>query len=127
MKNALLLIVTIFPIALAGCGSSSSTGSGGGPGGGGSKIVGIWEPSEGELRGMAMEFTSAGKIVMHMGNDGKKSMEMGTYKVEGDKMTLSRKEGEKEDSETWTIKSLSDDELVTVDKRGKESKMKRRK
>ena len=121
-------------IAIAGCSSTSTTGSSGGSpdGGGGAKIVGKWIMQGDEAKmmpdGTYMEFTADGKVTMNMNLQGKmKSDDIGTYKVDGDKLTMTAKKGGKDDTETDTIKSLTDDELVIVDPKGKEAKFKRMK
>jgi uncharacterized protein (TIGR03066 family) len=44
----------------------------------------------------------------------------GTYSIEGDKLTITMKQGGKEHEETGTIKTLTDKKLVTVNPKGGE-------
>jgi uncharacterized protein (TIGR03066 family) len=120
-------------VAIAGCSSSSTTApGGGGDSKGGATVVGKWTP-EGEGAqtlppGSFMEFTADGKIVMNLKlMDKVQTMDMGTYKVEGDKIHFSTKKGTKEEKETNTIKSLTADEMVLIDPKGKEEHWKRMK
>lgn len=131
MHTRLAALLGCFMIVVAGCSSSTTTGPGGGSpdgGGGGNSVVGKWVPQEGGMpEGSYMEFTADGKITMNMNLKGNmQSMPIGTYKVEGDKMHLSKKDGKgKDDNETNTIKSVTAEEMVLVDPKGKEEKFKR--
>lgn len=134
MRKLILGVTACLMAAPVGCSSSTTTGGSDAAGGGGSnadKIVGKWEAadkSDEMPAGAVMEFTKDKNVVMHMDAGGKQmSMPIGTYKVEGDKLTLTMKKGEKEDSETDTIKSLTDDPLTLSDPKGKEIKFKRKK
>src|SRR5262249_7881549 len=81
-----------------------------------SKIVGTWE---GEEKGVKCTFDCAkdGKVKVSVGG---KTVKEGTYKVEGDTLKLTSKEGEKEETETDKIKELTGSKLVLED--GKEKK-----
>jgi uncharacterized protein (TIGR03066 family) len=50
----------------------------------------------------------------------------GTYKVEGETIKSSHKEGEKEVTETVKIKTLTDTKLVTEDEKGKIDEFKKK-
>jgi uncharacterized protein (TIGR03066 family) len=103
------------------------------------KIVGTWEvtKSAGGLPPQAtVQFTKDGKLkisvtVQGLTKDNKKVNQTvtieGTYKVEGDKLSIAMKQGAKENKETMTIKTLTDEKLVTVDPKGKEDEFKKQK
>lgn len=117
---------------IAGCSSSSTSGFGsnsGSPSAAGGKIVGKWVPEgEGKVPDVSfIEFTTDGKVVINLSLKGKvHSKEVGTYKLEGDKLTfMGKKPDGTADNETNTVKSLTDDDMVFVDPKGKEVKFKR--
>jgi uncharacterized protein (TIGR03066 family) len=123
---------TCLIISDVGCSSSSTSGSGSNGGGeNAAKIVGKWERDEKSDKlpsGSLIEFTSDSKVVLHMEVKGKQiSAAVGTYKIDGDKLTVSAKKGDKDDIETDTIKTLTDDLLVTVGSNGKETRLKKKK
>jgi uncharacterized protein (TIGR03066 family) len=92
------------------------------------KIVGKWKPTKGEniQDGMVIELTQTGKINLTLDIGGKSmTIEMGAYRVDGDKLTVTIKQGDKEDSEVNIIKSLTDTKLVIVDKEKKEMELER--
>lgn len=92
------------------------------------KIVGKWKPIKGEniQPGMVIELTQTGKISLTLDAGGKSmTFEMGTFKVDGDKLIVTVKKGEKEDSEVNTIKSLTDTRLIIIDKEKKEMELER--
>jgi uncharacterized protein (TIGR03066 family) len=121
MKRMMFGLLVCFTFALAGCSSSSTSGgSSGTTGGGGSnadKIVGTWKitkigdtvlPKNADAG--TMEFTKDGKAKM----SGKgKGTEEGTYKVEGDKLTLTKND-KKDKGDTTTIKTITADTLILV-------------
>jgi uncharacterized protein (TIGR03066 family) len=86
------------------------------------KIVGTWEVTKGETIpvGSTIEFDKAGKFKMVV-KQGTQSMSFeGTYKVNGDNLTVTMKapNGQTHE-ETMTIKTLTDKEFVTVDDKKK--------
>ena len=96
------------------------------------KIVGNWELVKTE------EPIPAGiKVVVNFGKDGKMKVtatfmgetrtQEGTYKVEGDKLQTTQKQGDMEKKETDTIKALDDKQLVTVNAKGQKTEFKRTK
>ena len=93
------------------------------------KIIGIWEAVKGDLPpGATIEFTKAGQAIATIPVEKGKSLTMkATYKVEGNKLTVKHKIGEKEQSETDTIKTLTEKKLVIEDKKGKTVELKRKK
>jgi hypothetical protein len=134
MKRMMFAFLALGMAALVGCsGSSTSATSGGGgapgPSGGGDargggnadKIVGVWTMTKVDGKAppfaMDMEFTKEGKIKA-MG------MEMASYKVSGDKVTITSQGGKGKDAKEKTdvakIKTLTDSALVLVDEEKKE-------
>jgi uncharacterized protein (TIGR03066 family) len=91
------------------------------------KIVGVWEVTKGDAPpGATLEFTKDGKLkMMAKLKDQTLSME-GTYKIDGDKMSVTLKLGDKEKTEALTIKTLTDKVLVTVDSKGQADEFKRK-
>lgn len=92
------------------------------------KIIGQWKIVKGEEvpPGTMIEFTKAGKVVITVEINGKSmSLEIGEYKVDGDKVTLVAKKGGKDDTEVNTIKSLTDAKMVLVDPMKKEVELER--
>ena len=96
------------------------------------KLVGKWEPvpdkdKKDKLPGMLIEFTADGKVSMTVGGPGAEYKAEGTYKLEADKLAVKLKVGDKEVTDTLTIKKLTDDELTTEDSKGKAENLKRKK
>ncbi|HKB01397.1 MAG TPA: TIGR03066 family protein [Gemmataceae bacterium] len=91
------------------------------------KLVGKWEltksSDENAPKGATVEFTKDNKLTVTIDIGGKKLELMGTYKVDGDKITVKIKspDGGKEEEDTDTIKELSDEKMVLIDKNKKET------
>jgi uncharacterized protein (TIGR03066 family) len=91
------------------------------------KLVGKWEltksTDENAPKGATVEFTKDNKLTVTIDVGGKKLELMGSYKVDGDKITVKIKspDGGKEEEDTDTIKELSDDKMVLIDKNKKET------
>jgi uncharacterized protein (TIGR03066 family) len=125
MKRMMFGLLVCFTVALAGCSSSSTSGGSGNPsgGGGGDKLVGKWEMTKDipELKmniQMNLEFTSDNKFTMAMAMGGKEAQsQQGSYKHDGDKVTMTIKKGGKDDDAVMLIKKLTDTELVLVDQK----------
>jgi uncharacterized protein (TIGR03066 family) len=81
------------------------------------KLIGKWTLG----KGAEIEFTRDGRLVLTAGAD----RINGTYRLDKDKLTLTLNINGKEDTETMTIKLLTDDRLVTVEATGKELEMSR--
>jgi uncharacterized protein (TIGR03066 family) len=87
------------------------------------KIVGSWklvkapEPLPAGIT-LVATFGKDGKLTLKATPADKGDTPRGTYKVDGDKLTI-KLEGQKEEAET--IKTLDGKKLVTVDSQGKES------
>jgi uncharacterized protein (TIGR03066 family) len=90
------------------------------------KLVGRWEMTRCTLdmppKAASVEFTKDNKVnVSVTDKDGKESKYGGTYKVEGDKLTVKLMiPGEPEKEDTDTIQALTDDKFLLVDKDKKE-------
>jgi uncharacterized protein (TIGR03066 family) len=96
------------------------------------KLVGKWELTKSTDKdapiGAIVEFTKDNKITFTATIEGKPVEFKGTYKVDGDKLTVKLVfPGGKDDEDTDTIKSLSDDMIVLVDKNKKETELKKKK
>ncbi|MBA4065208.1 MAG: hypothetical protein C0501_16140 [Isosphaera sp.] len=117
------------------------------------KLVGKWEPApEGEPEkkdkkdkkdekkdkpppgpAMVLEFAAdpklpgEGTVSLTVTTGGKEDRAGGRYKVEGDKLNVTLRLGEKEVKETLTVKALTDAALETEDSRGKTEKFRRKK
>jgi uncharacterized protein (TIGR03066 family) len=82
------------------------------------KLVGKWTPKK-EPGAMVVEFAGDGKMTVTTVIDGKENKMEGSYKVDGKKLVLTVKAGEKEVERTRTIFDLTDTELITSDENGK--------
>ncbi|WP_157368659.1 TIGR03066 family protein [Zavarzinella formosa] len=95
------------------------------------KIVGKWEvtKTDGEApKGAIVEFLKDGKLAIAIDLNGKKFELGGTYKVDGAKLTVKISvDGKEQPEDTDTIKSLTDEEMVTIDKDKKETTFKKKK
>jgi uncharacterized protein (TIGR03066 family) len=86
------------------------------------KLVGTWSvtKSEDAPPGALLEFTKDGKLKLTVKVEGKEISVEGTYKVEGDSITVTMKGPDgKEKTEKAKIKELTDKKLITVDEKGK--------
>jgi uncharacterized protein (TIGR03066 family) len=85
------------------------------------KLVGKWQPKEEKKDAkVVIEFTKDGKALYTATADGKDFKIEGTYKLDGNKLALTMKFGDKEDTKTRTISKLTDTELTSKDEKGKE-------
>lgn len=96
------------------------------------KLVGTWElaksDEENAPKGATIEFTKDNKIIIAFDANGKEIKLEGTYKVDGDKLTVKLSlPGGKDNEDTDTIKTLTDDKLVLVDKSNKTNEFARKK
>jgi uncharacterized protein (TIGR03066 family) len=94
-------------------------------------IVGKWEVTksfdQGPPVGAAVEFTKDGKFKAIIKADEKEVVREGTYKVDGDKVELVIKAGDKENKTTFKVKKISDTEMVTENDEGKSVELKHKK
>jgi len=84
------------------------------------KLIGKWTPKDGGEKGkFVVEFMKDGKLTFTAGGDKDLKLD-GTYKLDGNKLVLTVKFGEKEEKMTRTITKLTDTEMVSTDEKGKE-------
>jgi uncharacterized protein (TIGR03066 family) len=93
------------------------------------KIVGKWKlirtTAENAPKEAMIEFLKDNKLLV-VANPGGTSIEIhGVYKMESNKLTVTLflPDGKKDTPETDTIKSLTDDKMLLVDKDGKETEL----
>jgi uncharacterized protein (TIGR03066 family) len=93
-------------------------------------IVGKWEVSkadEGTVpMGTLIEFTKDGKVKLSGTKEGKDFTAEATYKVEGNKFTVTTKQDDKERTQTITIKKISETEMSTENAEGKVVELKKK-
>ena len=89
------------------------------------KIVGVWEVVKADKTegvppvGTVIEFTKDGKMkVTHKNKEGKEETAEGTYTIDGQKLMVTIKFGDKEAKHTVTLKKLTDTELVGEGEKG---------
>jgi uncharacterized protein (TIGR03066 family) len=90
----------------------------------GKKLIGKWQPA-GQKEKVTIEFTKDGKLYLTAEIAGKPEKLEGTYKLDGNKLTVGVKGGDKDQNETMTVTRLTDDELVTEDSKGKKETLKK--
>ena len=94
-------------------------------------IIGIWEitkSDDGTPVGTTIEFTKDGKVKLTTPVGDQKLNIDGTYKVDGDKLTVTIKPSDqKETTDTLTITKLTDKVLITKDQKGKSDEFKKKK
>lgn len=87
------------------------------------KLIGTWKPVKSKDPSTAAEFTKDGKIRVEVTGGGKTAVLDGTYKVEGGKLsstlTLRGESDPKVDQFIYSIKTLTDKELVVENAAGK--------
>jgi uncharacterized protein (TIGR03066 family) len=82
------------------------------------RLVGKWSPKK-ERDAMVVEFKGDGTMtVVTVINDKPNTME-GRYKLDGRKLVLIVRSGEREVERTRTVFDLTDTELITTDENGK--------
>lgn len=125
-RIAYVVAALLYPII--GCSPSNTTGPSD-QSQGSMTIVGKWAPKDEAAKnlpeGSFVEYTNDGRILIHINRNGKlQAAPMGTYGINGDKLTLTpNKSGVKD--HTTTIKSLTDDELVLLENDGRVEKWQR--
>ncbi len=76
------------------------------------KLVGKWEPSDAKKDvKVVLEFTKDGKLSVTADAAGEQVIVSGSWKLDGNKLTLEMKSGENEIKDTVTIKKLTDNVL----------------
>jgi uncharacterized protein (TIGR03066 family) len=113
--NALKLVAVAAVVCLVGAAARAEDNA--------KLIVGKWtveKADEGTVgKGATVEFTSDGKVkAVHKKGDEDVTVE-GTYKVDGDKLTMTLKIGDMEQKIDITIKKLTKTELHTENSEGK--------
>jgi uncharacterized protein (TIGR03066 family) len=76
------------------------------------KLLGKWQPKDPKGEKFQIEFLKDGKVTF-VSTGGKESKADGTYKVDGNKIVLNMKFGEKEQTMTRVVSKLTDTELVS--------------
>ena len=79
-------------------------------------LVGKWQPQD-KAKDFTVEFTKDGKVTVAGGGSEVKAE--GTYKLDGDKLSMKLKKGEEEKTMMRTIHSLTRTELVSSDDGGR--------
>ena len=95
------------------------------------KLVGSWEVVKGDEGappvGTVVVFNKDGKMkVTHKQDDKEVTLE-GTYTLDGDKVSIVLKQGDKEVKHTVTIKKLTDTEFVAENEKGQKAEFKKKK
>ena len=80
------------------------------------KLVGKWSPKE-QKKGesVVLEFTKDGRATATATEGGKESKLDGTFKVDGNKVVVTAKAGDRERTHTLTVSKLTDTEMVLKD------------
>jgi uncharacterized protein (TIGR03066 family) len=92
----------------------------------GKKLIGKWSPDKAPKDTKAtIEFTKDGKLNILMTKDGAEEKITGTYKLTGNKLSLSMKKGDMTKDVTVTITKLTDEELEGEDEKGEKETFKR--
>lgn len=92
------------------------------------KLVGKWEPVDEKLppgAKVVIEFTKDGKVTVDMDFGGKKDKIEATYKLDGNKLTMTLKAGDKEKTDEMTVTKLTGGELALKDEKGKTDEFKK--
>ncbi|MBM3979654.1 MAG: TIGR03066 family protein [Planctomycetes bacterium] len=113
------LLASVTFLALAGFATAADVDA--------KKLLGKWEPAKPEKDGptMVLEIMDKGKFVFHVTFNGKTQKVDGTYKIDGEKIEVEMKIGDKTEKDTLTVIKLTDTEMVTKGKSGKEETMKK--
>jgi uncharacterized protein (TIGR03066 family) len=90
------------------------------------KLLGKWQPAEAKkAENLIIEFAKDGKLSVSAEAEGKDTRIPGSYKLDGNKLTLALVLGSQEQKETLTVLKLTDEELSTEDSKGKKETLKR--
>lgn len=92
----------------------------------GKLLLGKWEP-ETKPQGakLVIEFAKEGKLTVDAEFGGQKINMDGSYKLEGDQLTITMKQQGKEETTKMTVTKLNDKEMVTKDDKDKVETLKR--
>jgi len=88
------------------------------------KIIGKWSPVDNK-DSIIVEFTKDNKLVLSVVFEGKTEKLEGTYKLDGNKLTIVVAPKGKEEKEEMTVNKLTDEELETTDAKGKKETLKK--
>ena len=92
------------------------------------KLIGSWQmvlPEDAKIDlKIIITFANEGKATMAFEGFGKKENKEGTWKLDGDKITITPKD-EKDKTETITVKAVTADKLTLSDKSGKDMEFKK--
>ena len=91
------------------------------------KLLGKWEPAKPEKDApvMILEIQDKGKFTLHVTFMGKTEKVDGTYKVDGNKLEVEMTFNGKTEKDSLTVVKLTDTEMVTKGKNGKEEALKK--
>ncbi len=94
-------------------------------------LLGSWEATKADPGtlpvGAVVEFAKDGKMKVTPKKDSKDEVHEGTYKVDGAKIAITTKMGDKEATFTITIKKISETEMVAANEESKVVEFKRKK
>ncbi|MBX9579932.1 MAG: TIGR03066 family protein [Gemmataceae bacterium] len=92
----------------------------------GKKLIGKWEPKEAKKDPKTtIEFAKDAKLVLTVEAGGKAQRFEGTYKLDGNKLRMKMRLGEKEVDEEVAVLRLTDEEFETEDAKGKKETLTR--
>jgi len=94
----------------------------------GKLLMGKWTPKDAPKGAtISIEFLKDNKLSLSFDFAGKSEKIAGTYKLDGDKLTVTMAEDGKEKTEVMTVLKLTEAELTTKDPKGKEETLVRAK
>ena len=91
------------------------------------KLLGRWVATKGAIPpGSTFDFAKDGKLTITMKIEGKEISDESSYKVEGETLRITHKEGPMDVTESLKIKTLNDLSLITEDQQGKAEEFKKK-
>lgn len=90
----------------------------------GKKLVGKWQPAE-KKDNVTIEFGKDNKLTIQVEIGGKSEKMEGTYKLDGNKLSVKLKFMDQDQTDEVTVNKLTDEELETTDKNGKKESLKK--
>ena len=84
------------------------------------KLVGKWEAKDKMESKVVLEFAKDGKALLTVTRNDMEFKGEGSYKLDGNKISLTMKLGDQEQKSVRTITKLTDTDMVTTDEKGKE-------
>lgn len=88
------------------------------------KLLGKWQPAD-KKENVTIEFAKDGKLIVSVDIGGKTEKVEGTYKLDGNKLSVAMTFMGMEQKETMTVGKLTDEELETTDSKGKKETLKK--